>query len=253
MRLHLHEWGDPSAPPVVCLHGVTSHGGRFLGLAERLAPRHRVLAPDLRGHGYSGYEPPWSIDAHLGDLLETIDAERAVWLGHSYGGRLVAELAARDPERVERAVLLDPALQVLPHVALDLAEQERKDASHVSVQEAVAVRYDMGRVLLAPREVVEAADALHLEAGPDGRLRYRYCKSAVVAAWSDMATPPPEPARVPTLIVLGEQSWLMLDDQVKAYRTRLGELVEVVKVPGGHTVYWDAFDETTAALEAFLG
>jgi lipase len=253
MRLHVYEWGDPSAPPLVCLHGVTSHGGRFVGLAERLSGQHRVIAPDLRGHGYSGYEPPWSIDAHLEDLLETIDAEQAVWLGHSYGGRLVAELAAREPDRVERVILLDPALQVLPHVAFDQAENERKDASYVSVDEAVAVRYDTGRVLLADRAVVEAADGIHMERGPDGRLRYRYCKSAVVSAWSDMSTPPPDPARVATLIVLGEQSWLMLDEQVDAYVAALGELVEVVKVPGGHTVYWDAFDETVAALETFLG
>jgi lipase len=253
MRLHLHEWGDPSAPALVCIHGVTSHGGRFAGLAERLSARHHVLAPDLRGHGYSDYEPPWTIGAHLEDLLETIDAERAVWLGHSYGGRLVAELAAGERDRVERAILLDPALQVLPHVALDLAEQERRDASYLSVEEAVAVRYDTGRVLLAARDVVEAADALHMDEGPDGRLRYRYCKSAVVTAWSDMATPPPAPARVPTLIVLGQQSWLLLDEQVDAYRAALGDLVEVVKVPGGHTVYWDALDETAAALDAFLG
>jgi lipase len=253
MRLNVYEWGDPSAPVFVCLHGVTSHGGRFASLAERLSTRYRVIAPDLRGHGYSGYAPPWSIDTNLEDLRETIDAKRAVWLGHSYGGRLAAELAAREPERVDRIILLDPALQVLPHVALDMAEQERKDASYASVQEAVAVRYELGRVLLAAREVVEAADAIHMDAGPDGRLRYRYCKSAVVTAWSDMATPPPEPARVPTLIVLGEQSWLMLDEQVEAYSAALADLVQVVKVPGGHTVYWDALEETAAALDAFLG
>jgi lipase len=252
MRLHVYEWGDPSAPVLVCLHGVTSHGGRFVTLAERLSARYRVLAPDLRGHGHSGYEPPWSIDAHLEDLLETIDAGQAVWLGHSYGGRLVAELAARQPERVERIILLDPALQVLPHVALDMAEQEREDASYASVEEAVAMRYELGRVLLAAREVVEAADAIHMDAGPDGRLRYRYCKSAVVTAWSDMATPAPAPALIPTLIVLGEQSWLMLDEQVAAYNAALGDLVEIVKVPGGHTVYWDAFEETAEALDVFL-
>ena len=67
-----------------------------------------------------------------------------------------------------------------------------------------------------------------------------------------MATPPPDPARVPTLIVLGAQSWLLLDEHVDAYRAALGDLVEVVTVPGGHTVYWDAFDETAGAIERFL-
>jgi pimeloyl-ACP methyl ester carboxylesterase len=67
-----------------------------------------------------------------------------------------------------------------------------------------------------------------------------------------MASEPPEPARVPTLIVVGERSWLFLDDQVDAYQAALGELVQVVTVPGGHTVFWDALSETSAAIDAFL-
>src|SRR5712691_2620287 len=123
MELNLHEWGDPAAPAVVCLHGVNAHGRRFRKLAaERLADGFRVLAPDLRGHGYSDWEPPWTIATHAHDVLETLDAvhvRRAAFVGHSFGGRLVLELAALDPERVERAVLLDPAIQILPHVGLD--------------------------------------------------------------------------------------------------------------------------------------
>src|SRR6266576_2650399 len=122
MRLHVRSWGDPEAPPLVCLHGVTGHGERFRRLAEqRWGERFHVLAPDLRGHGRSGYEPPWTISTHVADLIETVDAlgiGRADWVGHSFGGRLVLELAARDPERIRRAVLLDPAIQILPHIAL---------------------------------------------------------------------------------------------------------------------------------------
>src|SRR5438094_4954522 len=98
MELHLHEWGDPSAPAVVCLHGVTGHGRRFRRLAEeRLAERFRVLAPDLRGHGRSDWEPPWTLRANLADVLETVGAagvDRAGRLGHSYGGRLILDPAA---------------------------------------------------------------------------------------------------------------------------------------------------------------
>jgi lipase len=251
VRLHAHEWGNPNAPLVVCLHGVTSHGGRFRRLAERLAGRFHVISLDLRGHGRSEWEPPWSLETHVEDLVETVGS-RATWMGHSYGGRIVVELAARQPELVERAVLLDPALQVLPHVAVDLAELERRDQSFASVDEAVQLRYDSGRVLIAPRELLHEDEEEHLEPGPDGRLRYRYCKSAVITGWSEMASPPPEPARVPTLIVLGAESWLFLDEQVDAYRAALGDLVEVVTVPGGHTVMWDALEETSAALDAFL-
>jgi lipase len=236
----------------VSLHGVTSYGGRFRELAPLLGEGFRVIAPDLRGHGRSPWEPPWDVEDHLADVLDVVPAESRLWVGHSFGGRLVAELAAREPERVERAVLLDPALQVLPHVALDLAELERNDVSYATVEDAVQGRYDSGRVLLAPRERVVESDREHLETGPDGRLRYRYCKSAVITAWSIMASPPPAPASIPTLIVLGADSWLTLDEHVERYREALDGLLQVVTVPGGHTVYWDALDETAEAVAAFL-
>jgi lipase len=251
LKLHLHEWGDRGAPTVVCLHGVTGHGGRFRSLAERLGDRH-VLALDLRGHGRSPWEPPWDLATHLEDVLETVGVERADWIGHSFGGRLVAELAAREPDRVARAVLLDPALTVLPHVAYDMAELERADVSFMSAEEAAQARFDSGRVVLAPFETVVADAAEQLEPSPDGRLRYRYCKSAVITAWSVMTTSAPRPERVPTLFVLGAESWLVLDKQIETYRAELSDLVEVVTVPGGHSVLWDAFAETAAAVTSFL-
>lgn len=211
-----------------------------------------MLAPDLRGHGHSSWDPPWDVEAHLTDILESVPEHAGIWIGHSFGGRLAAELAAREQSRVARLVLLDPALQVLSHVAFDMAEAERLDLSFTSIEDAVQARYDSGRVLLAPREMLLEAEGDHLAPGPDGRLRYRYCKSAVIAAWSVMASTSPAPARVPTLMVLGAQSWLTLDEQTLTYSVALGDLFELVTVPGGHTVYWDALAETTDAVVAFL-
>jgi pimeloyl-ACP methyl ester carboxylesterase len=57
---------------------------------------------------------------------------------------------------------------------------------------------------------------------------------------------------VPTLVVLGERSWLVLDEQLDAYRAALGNLLRVETVPGGHTVFWDALEETAALLDSFL-
>ena len=69
-----------------------------------------------------------------------------------------------------------------------------------------------------------------------------------------MTTPPPpfEAVRVPTLLVLGEQSYLPYDHLLDAHRGALGDLLEVVTVPGGHSVLWDALDETATAVGRFL-
>src|SRR5215212_4109208 len=164
MLLQLHEWGEPDAPPVVCLHGVNAHGRRFRKLAEeRLAQGYRVLAPDLRGHGSSEWEPPWTIATHAHDVLETLDAagvRRAKWIGHSFGGRLLLELTALAPERIERIVLLDPAIQLMPHVGFDFAERERADRSFDSPEDAITERLETGSP--TPRIYLEEENREHL-------------------------------------------------------------------------------------------
>jgi lipase len=256
MRLQLHEWGERTSPPVICIHGVNAHGRRFRRLAEeRLASRFWVLAPDLRGHGTSDWEPPWTFATHAHDVLETLDdigVRRARWVGHSFGGRLILELAALAPDRIERAVLLDPAIQLLPHVGLDFAERERDDRAFDSPEAAIASRLETGSP--TPREPLEEENREHLVRHADGRYRFRYCQSAVVSMYGELTTPPPPPEtlRVPTLLVHARDFGLVRADQIEAYRAGLGERIEIVDVPGGHIVYWDAFEETANAVERFL-
>ena len=253
MKLALHEWGDPSSPRVVCLHGVRNHGGHFAPLAARLPDRH-VLAVDLLGHGHSPWEPPWDIDSHCDAIVETVGARESALVGHSFGGRLAFELAARAPKLVRKLVLLDPAILLPGHVALAAAENARPDKSYVSFEELIDRRYDESALHSAPRDLVVADLAQHIDSTDDGRVRYRYCQSAIVAAYGEMASPPPrfEDVRVPTLLVLGEQSYLPYHHLLDAHREALGELLEVAVVPGGHSVLWDAFDETATAIAGFL-
>jgi lipase len=256
MLLHLHEWGERHAPPLVCLHGVTGHGRRFRRLAEEhLASRFRVLAPDLRGHGRSGWDPPWTIHAHLADVRETLEGagvSAATWLGHSFGGRLVLELAAMDARLVERAVLLDPAIDLLPHVGFDMAEDQRRDRVFDSVDEAIDARLEGSAATSRP--FVEEEVREHLAEGPDGRFRWRYCQSAVVAAYGELCMPPPPPERLsaPTLLVYAADFGLVRPDQLDLYTTAVGGRLELVAAPGGHMVIWDAYEQTADAVVAFL-
>jgi len=254
--LQLHEWGDSVAPPIVCVHGVSAHGRRFRKLAEeRLASRFRVLAPDLRGHGGSEWEPPWTIATHVHDVLETLDdagVRTAHWIGHSFGGRLVLEVAALDAERIDRAVLLDPAIQLLPHVGYDFAELAREDRPYDSPDSAIAERLATGAP--TPREHLEEEMREHLVKQPNGTFRFRYCKAAVVSMYGELCTTPPAPEtlRMPTLLVHAGQFGLVREDQREAYERALGDRLQVVEVPGGHMVYWDAFEQTADAIDAFL-
>jgi lipase len=254
VSLARYEWGDESLPALVCLHGVTSHGPHFRTLAERLSDRLHVVALDLRGHGDSTWEPPWNLEQHVADVLDAAPTDRCAWLGHSFGGRIAFEAAAASPDRIERLVLLDPAVHIPPHIGLAAAENARRDRSYPSFEEGIDRRYAESVLTTAPRDLVEAELREHLLADQDGRYRYRYCQSAVVAAYGEMTREPPPFTRVlvPTLLVLGETSYLPYDELLEPHTIALGDLLEVVRIPAGHTLLWDALDETAAAVEHFL-
>ena len=258
MTLRVHAWGPEGGPRVVALHGLTSHGRHFRRLAaEQLADR-RVLAPDLIGHGDSPWEPPWNLETQVETVLSSLPDEPADWLGHSYGGRLAFEVAARRPELVQRLVLVDPAILLPPHVGLFGAENARVDRFYDSFAEGIARRFEESRLLGGPRPelaaVLEEELEPHLVLAADGRWRYRYAQSAVVAAYGELCrTPPPyEAVRAPTLLVRGRHTYLPYDHLLEAHRAAAGDLLTDVVVEGCHTLLWDAYDETAAEIARFL-
>jgi 2-hydroxy-6-oxonona-2,4-dienedioate hydrolase len=101
-----------TAPAVVLVHGLGLSGRYMIPTAEALAPTHRVYLPDLPGFGDSG-KPERALDVPgLADALAAwmpaAGLERAMLLGNSFGCQIIGDLAARYPERVERAVLQGP-------------------------------------------------------------------------------------------------------------------------------------------------
>ena len=254
MRLNTYAWGDPESPLVVCLHGVQAYGGRFRRLAEeRLARRFRVVAPDLRGHGQSSWERPWTLATHVDDVLDTVESP-ACWIGHSFGGRLVAEIMVRRPQLVERAVLLDPALIVPADYAALLAEEElADDVSFATPEEAIETTYANLARPPAPG-VLDEEISEHLVQGDDGRFRHRYSREAVAAAYLELAELPSPwwHSGLPTLMIAGMESKFVSIGEVAAYTQGLGDRLKVEVVPGGHGVLREAFEETAAAIDAFL-
>jgi lipase len=255
VRLHVHRYGAEERPPLVFLHGIGGQGLRARQLAESpLGDRFRVLGLDLRGHGRSSWDPPWGLDDHLADVRETQAAEGlegATLVGHSFGGRLIAELGDGYADRV---ALLDPALFSAPVVALAEAMGACVIGSWDTVEDAVGEAFAGGWLFGAPRELILDVYAAELERGHDGKLRGRFAQPVVVAGLGECTRPwSADPPRVPTLVILGEHSHLRLDTPLQRYRELLGDRLEVHTIPrAGHSMLWDAAPETLALLDAFL-
>lgn len=93
------------------LHGLAGHAREWDETAHWLTANHRVLAPDLRGHGRSERHPrDVSRDAHVADVaawIEHLDQRPVALIGQSLGGHTAFLVAARDPGLVERLVVVE--------------------------------------------------------------------------------------------------------------------------------------------------
>jgi pimeloyl-ACP methyl ester carboxylesterase len=111
----VRDWGEPGAPAVCFWHGLGGTGADLDSAAPLLAGGYglRVLAPDAPGLGESpaaavpdGYSSDASA-AQAAALLDALELERAIFLGHSWGATVGCYLAARHGDRLSAMVLLD--------------------------------------------------------------------------------------------------------------------------------------------------
>ncbi len=102
-------------PVLLALHGLGGTKASFLPTLALLSRTHRVVAIDLPGFGDSVKPLRAAYDARyfagvVTDLLDTLGIDRAHIAGNSMGGRIALETALRSPDRVDRLVLLSPAM-----------------------------------------------------------------------------------------------------------------------------------------------
>ncbi|MFN8487089.1 MAG: alpha/beta hydrolase [Caldilineaceae bacterium] len=98
-----------SGPPLLLVHGLMVTGEMFKPVIEPLATRHRLIVPDLRGHGRSqDFPPPYTaaqLAADLARLLDHLHIETTAVLGYSQGGAIAQQLVLDYPQRCTQLVL----------------------------------------------------------------------------------------------------------------------------------------------------
>ncbi len=117
LAIQVAEWPG-EGEPLLCVHGITANCRSFDVLASALAPKHRVLAVDLRGRGLSDKPATgYSIALHRRDL-EAVAAglglKSVAVAGHSLGAYIALALAAARPDLTKGLVLIDGGADLLP-------------------------------------------------------------------------------------------------------------------------------------------
>lgn len=120
VRLFYTDDGAGEGPPLLLVHGWGADSHQWSWHIDALAAKHRVIAVDLRGHGYSSVpdtgNTPRRMAADLAALLAALDIPEVVAMGHSMGGQIVSILAVEHPPLVAKVVAVDPGYGMVPEL-----------------------------------------------------------------------------------------------------------------------------------------
>ncbi|HXH20592.1 MAG TPA: alpha/beta hydrolase [Dehalococcoidia bacterium] len=118
LRFHYLEWGRPTSPPMIVLHGLTGLARMWDVFCDAFQDEYRVFALDQRGHGDTQWPDPPSYagDDYVEDVRALADLwglDRFVLIGLSMGAHNTLGFASKYPDRVVKAVPIDipPAMQ----------------------------------------------------------------------------------------------------------------------------------------------
>jgi pimeloyl-ACP methyl ester carboxylesterase len=248
-------------PPLLLVHGLGGAASNWTELVPLLRTRHRLLVPDLPGHGGSTALPAVSGLEPFADRVALV-AERegmlpAPVIGHSLGGMVVLRLALRRPEAVQALVLAAGAGLSIGNVwgrqLLSIFTSVRPGRlaarHHARVSRSPLLR----RLVFG---FVSVADPVGLtDEAVEGFLAGQLLHTDVDSAWQALRRDDPrqelEHVRCPVLVLWGsEDVQLPLDDAFE-YTRRLRARLRVI--PGcGHLLIGERPDACAEAIESFL-
>lgn len=273
LRLHVSAWGDPGAPPLLLLHGMRDQARSWDWIATAFLDRFHVLAPELRGHGNSGWasSEAYTLAAFVIDLAYVVRAlalPRLFLVGHSLGGHIALRYAAAYPEQI-RALCAIEAVE-LP-IVRDLRHQPKPYQTRLRewIEAEVARR---GRALPTYASPAEAELRLQrAQPSLETETIAHLCRHALVrdvaGRWRWKYDPaaryrPPEDAggrdlddmlaaiACPTMLAYGDASWVPLPPSERLARIRDHHLE---LFPGAsHWLHHQSRSAFVAALDQFL-
>jgi pimeloyl-ACP methyl ester carboxylesterase len=251
-----------SGPPSLLVHGLGGSAANWAELASVLARRHRVLIPDLPGHGGSAPLPAAHGLASFADRIALLaEHERAVpatVLGHSLGGAIATRLAIRRPESVESLVLFAAGgLLDFPRwrrAGMRLARALRPAERYLARNAAeVARRPRLRRVAFGgwgafrPEALTPIAVLGFLESAGQ-KLDTRTARQALIA---ERCREELDEVECPTLVVWGARDRLVPLEVGFEYARRLRAPLRVLPA-AGHLVIGEFPHECARLVEEFL-
>ncbi len=274
LKLHYADWGNDGAPPLLLVHGGRDHCRSWDWVAEKLADRYHVIAPDLRGHGDSAWAPDGNYEMgafvyDLAQLIHQLDLAPVTIVAHSMGGNISLRYTGLYPDNVRKLVAIEglgPSPKVLAERAeTPFAERFRKwidDKRQAAGRQPrrYATLEDALARMAAENSYLTPDQARHLtihgiNRNEDGSWSWKF--DNYLNVWPTVDLPQEDIQALwsaitcPTLLLYGANSWASNpegDGRLEHFKT--AKVIEFENA--GHWLHHDQFDRFMSTLDEFL-
>ncbi len=268
IRLHYAAWGRGDKPPLLLIHGGEDHSRNWDFVAARLLDRYDLYAPDLRGHGDSG----WAIGGmySLPEFVYDVSVLAAALphplpvVGHSLGGAIALQYAGTFPQRVSKVVAIEgwgppqidmqPAHKRMQHWIDHMHEMERRRPRRYATRDEATKRMTEANPHLTP-EMARHLTLYGTRMNEDGTFSWKFDNYVRIRSpyqfnlddakdiWSQITSP--------VLLIRGAESWAA--DPEEDGRTTVIKHRRSVTIPkAGHWVHHDQLDRVMEEMLGFL-
>lgn len=274
LKLHYADWGNQDAPPLLLVHGGRDHCRSWDWVAERLADRYHIIAPDLRGHGDSAWSPDGNYEMgafvyDLAQLIHQLDLAPVTIVAHSMGGNIATRYTGLYPGNVKKLVSIEglgpsPAVQeeraktsfderMRQWIADKRRAAGRSPKRYATLDDALA-RMAAENSYLTPEQARHLT--IHgINRNEDGSWSWKF--DNYLNIWTIFDMPQDDLHRLwanitcPTLLLYGADSWASnpeKDGRIEHFST--AKVIEFENA--GHWLHHDQFDRFMSTLDEFL-
>lgn len=250
MKLHYRELGE--GQPLIILHGLFGNSDNWQSQAKKFAEYFRVILVDLRNHGHS----PWSDESNyyvmsddLIELVEDLNLEKVILLGHSMGGKAAMWVTQKRPELIEKLIVTDMGIKAYPpHHQHVLAGIHSVNLDNVSLRSEA--EKELSKFI--DNEGVKQFLLKNLYWKEKGKLAWRMNVEVLEKSMNQILAEIPEiEVLTPTLFIRGELSNYVLDDDIAEIENLFPDSHFVTIENAGHWVHAEKQDEFVNAVLSF--
>ncbi len=250
MKLHHRILGK--GEPLLILHGLFGYSDNWQTHAKKLAEYYQVILVDQRNHGHSPWNEEFTYDLLVDDLKELVNdlqLENIILLGHSMGGKTSMRYAQRYPEDLEKLIVVDIGVKTYPahhnEIIKGLLAVDTKDLSSRTIAEEQMAPF-------IPSYGIRQFLLKNLYWKEKGRLDWRMNIPVLEREMENILSGMPDiEVFTPTLFIRGLASDYVLDEDINELENRFPDMQLVSIENAGHWVHAEAPEEFIEAVLSF--